>query len=55
MIGDADMQLVSLELEQFLPKIVGESWIMVRDNIMRHAVEFEDIVNKYLSHCFKIT
>jgi hypothetical protein len=51
MIGGVEMQLGSLEPEQFLPKIVGESWISVRDNRMRHAMEFEDIIHKNLSHC----
>jgi hypothetical protein len=50
MIGGVEMQLGSLESEQFLPKIVGESWISVRDNRMRHAMEFEYIIHKKLSH-----
>jgi hypothetical protein len=45
------MQLGSLELEQFLPKVVGESWIMVRDNRVGHSMEFEDIIHENLSHC----
>jgi hypothetical protein len=51
MIGGVEMQLGSLEPEQFLPKIVGESWISVRDNRMRHAMKFEDIIHENLSHC----
>jgi hypothetical protein len=44
------MQLGALYLEQFLPKIVGESGIFVRDNRMRHAMKLEDIIHEYLSH-----
>jgi hypothetical protein len=34
-----------------LPKSVGESGILVRDNRMRHAMKFEDIIHENLSHC----
>jgi hypothetical protein len=51
MIGGTEIQLGSLELKQFLPKIVGESWISVNDNRMRHAMKFEYIIHKKLSHC----
>jgi hypothetical protein len=51
MIGRAEMQLGSLELEQFLQKIVGESWITIRNNRVWHAMEFEDIIHKKFSHC----
>jgi hypothetical protein len=44
------MQLGSLEIEQFLPKIAGESWITIKDNRVRHAMEFEDIIRKKISH-----
>jgi hypothetical protein len=50
-IGSDEMQLGSLEPEQCLPKIDGESWISVRDNRMRHAMKFEYIIHKKLSHC----
>jgi hypothetical protein len=50
MIGGAEMQLGSLEPEQFLPKIAGESGIFVRDNRMRHAMKLEDIIHENLSH-----
>jgi hypothetical protein len=46
MIGSVEMQLGSLEPEQFLPKIVGEIWITVEDSRVRHAMEFEDIIHK---------
>jgi hypothetical protein len=36
MVGGAKMELGSLEPEQFLPKIDGESWIMVKNNRMRY-------------------
>jgi hypothetical protein len=39
-----------MELEQFLPKSVSESSIMIRNNRMRHSMEFEDIIHKHLSH-----
>jgi hypothetical protein len=32
MIGGNKMQLGSLEFENFLPKIVGESWITIEDS-----------------------
>jgi hypothetical protein len=51
MISYVEMQLGSLELEQFLPKIVGESWITVKYNRVRHAMKFEYIIHKSLSHC----
>jgi hypothetical protein len=44
------MKLVSLELEQFLPKIIGERWIFVRHNRMRHVIKFEDIIHEKLIH-----
>jgi hypothetical protein len=40
------MQLGALYLEQFLPKIVGESWVMIRDNRMRHAMKLEDLIHE---------
>jgi hypothetical protein len=46
-----ELQIGSLELEKFLPKITGESGIIVKENRVRHAMEFEDIVHKNLSHC----
>jgi hypothetical protein len=49
MIGNAEMHFGSVEPEQFLPKIVGESWISVRDNRMRHSMRFEDIIHENLS------
>jgi hypothetical protein len=51
MISCDEMQLGSLEPKQFLPKIVGENWITVEDNRVRHAMEFEDIIHKNLIHC----
>jgi hypothetical protein len=50
MIGGVEMQLGSLEPEQFLAKIVGESWISVGDNRLRHAMEFEYNIHKKLIH-----
>jgi hypothetical protein len=50
MIGGVEMQLGSLEPEKFLPKIVSEIWISIRDNRMRHAMEFEYIIHKNMSH-----
>jgi hypothetical protein len=44
------MQLGSLDPKQFIPKIVGECGISVRDNRMRHAIKFEDIIHEKLSH-----
>jgi hypothetical protein len=34
-----------------LPKIVGESGIFVIYNRMRHAMKFENMIHKNLSHC----
>jgi len=45
-----EMQLGFLDFQQFLPKLVGESSILVRDNRMRHAMEFEYIIHKKLNH-----
>jgi hypothetical protein len=55
MIGNVEMQLGSLETQQFFPKIVGESGIYVRDNRMRHAMKHGDIIYENLSHygCFE--
>jgi hypothetical protein len=39
-----------LELEQFLPNVVGKIWIMVGDNKVRHAMEFEFIIHENFSH-----
>jgi hypothetical protein len=51
MIGGAKMKLGFLEPGKFLPKIVGESWISVRDNRMSHVLKFEDIIHENLSLC----
>jgi hypothetical protein len=50
-LGGVEMQLGSLYPEQFLPKIVGESGISIRDNRIRNAMKLEDIIHEYLSHC----
>jgi hypothetical protein len=50
MIGHTEMQLGALELKQLFPKVVGESWITIGDNIVGHSMEFEDIVHENLSH-----
>jgi hypothetical protein len=44
------MQLGSLESEQLLPESACKSWIMIKNNRMMHAMEFEDIIHKTLSH-----
>jgi hypothetical protein len=51
MIGHAEKQLGSLELENLLTKIVGQIWITVRDNRVRHAMEFEDTIHENFIHC----
>jgi hypothetical protein len=33
-----------------LPKIGGESWVTIRNNIMRHAMNLEDPIHENLSH-----
>jgi hypothetical protein len=43
--------LDALYIEQFFPKMVGESGISVRDNIIRHAMKLDDIIHEHLSHC----
>jgi hypothetical protein len=50
MTGNVEMQLGALKLEQFLPEIACESWIMVKDKRLGHSMEFEDIVHENLSH-----
>jgi hypothetical protein len=49
-IGNAEMQLGSLYVEKFLPKIEGGSGVSVRDNRIRHAMKLEDIIHEDLSH-----
>jgi hypothetical protein len=39
-----------VELEQFLPKFAGEGWITVKDNRVRHSINFKDIIHKILIH-----
>ena len=39
----------NLEPEKFLPKIVVESWVSVKDNRVRHVMKLEDIIHKKLS------
>jgi hypothetical protein len=51
MIGSDEMKLGSLESEQLLPKIASESWISIKDNRMRQAMEFEYIIHKNLNRC----
>jgi hypothetical protein len=51
MISGVEMQLGFLNPEQFLLKNVGESWITVGDNKVRHAMEFENIIHKHLMQC----
>ena len=50
MIGGVGMKLGFLELEQFFPKIVGESGVSVRDNRIRHAMKLEYIIHEYMRH-----
>jgi hypothetical protein len=50
MISCAEMQLGALYLEQFLPKIASESWIVIRNNRMWHAMKLEDLIHDTLSH-----
>jgi hypothetical protein len=51
MISYAEMQLGSLYLEWLLPKIVGGSWVMIKNNRMWHAMKLEDLIHENLSHC----
>jgi hypothetical protein len=51
MVGSAEMQLGSLEIEPFLPKIIGKSCISFIENRMRHALKYEYIIHENLSHC----
>jgi hypothetical protein len=44
MIGTIEMQLGALESEYLLPKIVGESWISIRNNRMNHAMNLDDMI-----------
>jgi hypothetical protein len=50
-IGSDEIQLGAMYLENFLPKIAGESGVSVKDNRIRHAMKLEDIIHEYLSHC----
>jgi hypothetical protein len=50
MINCAEMQLCALYLEQLLPKIACESWVMIRKNRVRNAMKLEDLIHEYLSH-----
>jgi hypothetical protein len=48
-IGD-EIHLGALNLEQFLPKIVGESWVAIINNRMQHEMKLEDVIHEKLSH-----
>jgi hypothetical protein len=50
MIGCVEMQLGTLELEQFLPKVSCEGWITIRENRVGHSMDIEDIIHQNLSH-----
>jgi hypothetical protein len=50
MISCAEMQLGASKLEQFFPEIVGEGWVMIKNNRMRHAMNLEDLIHENLSH-----
>jgi hypothetical protein len=50
MTGGAEMQFGALESEHFLPKIVGESGIPVRNTGIRHAMKLEDMIHERLIH-----
>jgi hypothetical protein len=50
MISCVEMQLGALYLEQFLPKIVGESWVVIKKNRMWHPMKLEDLIHEKLSH-----
>jgi hypothetical protein len=44
------MLLGSLEPKQFLSKIVGQSWIFVKENRMMNAMKFKYIIHEILIH-----
>jgi hypothetical protein len=50
LIGHDEMQLGSLDIEQFFPKFHGEIWMMVGDNRVWNSMKFEDIIHENLSH-----
>jgi hypothetical protein len=50
MISFVEMQLGALYLEQFFLKIVGESWVMIINNKMWHAMKIEDLIHEKLIH-----
>jgi hypothetical protein len=50
MISGAEMQFGALYLEQFLPKIACESWVVIRNNRVWHAMKLEDVIHEDLSH-----
>jgi hypothetical protein len=43
------MQLGAQYLEQFFPKFVGESAILIKNNRMMHAMKLEDMIHENLS------
>jgi hypothetical protein len=54
MICNVDMQLGSLEREQFFAKVYCEIWITIRDNIVGHDVDFEYIFHEKLEPLWRL-
>jgi hypothetical protein len=50
MISCAEMQFSALYLEQFLPKISCERWVVIKNNRVQHAMKLEDLIHENLSH-----
>jgi hypothetical protein len=50
MIGCAEIQLGSLYLEHFLPKIAGENGISMKNNRRRNSMNLEDMIHENLTH-----
>jgi hypothetical protein len=43
-----DIQLGTLKMKQFLPKIVSEGGITIKHNGFRHAMQFKNIIHEDL-------
>jgi hypothetical protein len=50
MISYAEMKFSAFYLEQFLPKIACESWVTIKNNRVRHAMNLEYLIHENLSH-----
>lgn len=51
MIGCGTLEVNSMDPEEFFPDFTDESRITIADNILRHAVKLEDVIQVSMSNC----